>query len=269
MSKTVSFRGAKIAYKEKGKGRAVVLIHGFLGSKEVWKDHFSRLSKHFRVIAIDMPGHGASDCIGYLHSMELMAEAVSAVLKACNIRKVVLVGHSMGAYVALAFAELFPDAVLGLLMINSTAKGDSPQRKQSREQLIELVKKDRKRAVDLLIPTFFNLRKRNTHWKIKAYRTLAEYCSERGILASIEGIKNRKEREIILKFAPFPYAIIAGEADTLLPEASLMQQARLGEKGYYVLLEDSGHMSLLDEVERVYGVIKTFASKLKLAKRSE
>ena len=80
MEKSISFRNGKIAFSDEGKGRVVVLIHGFLGSKEIWNSVHASLAKNYRVIAIDLPGHGSSDCFGYVHSMELMAKAIKEIL---------------------------------------------------------------------------------------------------------------------------------------------------------------------------------------------
>lgn len=254
------FRGAQISYSTKGKGRCIVLIHGFLGSKEIWEDYQKRLSKKFRVVCIDLAGHGQSECIGYVHNMELLAESVKALLKHLNIRKTIIAGHSLGGYVGLAFSEKYPDSVLGLMLINSSAKGDSQKKKQSRDKLINLVKKDMNRAIELLVPSFFNLKKRNTTWQIKRYLKFAQKCSERGIIASVEGMKIRKEREIILKFAPFPFMYLIGKSDSIFPEKNLIQEASLGENGSYVILEESSHMSLMEEPEKVYRHLKNFAS---------
>ncbi|MBL4708448.1 MAG: alpha/beta hydrolase [Flavobacteriales bacterium] len=260
MSANFLFRGAQISYTTKGKGRCIVLIHGFLGSKEIWNDYQKRLSKKFKVVCIDLAGHGESECIGYVHNMELLAESIKALLKHLNVRKTVIAGHSLGGYVSLAFAEKYPDSVLGLMLINSSAKGDNSTRRQSRNQLIDLVKKDRKRAIELLVPGFFNLKKRNTTWQIKRYLKYAHNCSERGIIASIEGMKLRKEREIVLKFAPFPFIYLIGKYDSIFPEENLIEESNLGEKGSHFILEESSHMSLMEEQEKVYRYLKEFAS---------
>ena len=109
MIKTYLYKKATVTFSDTGKGRVVVLLHGFLGSHQIWEQTISFLSKSFRVIAIDLPGHGSSDCIGYIHTMELQAKCIKAVMDCLRLKKYVLVGHSMGGYAALAFAELFPD----------------------------------------------------------------------------------------------------------------------------------------------------------------
>ena len=108
------FKFGKIAFTVNGKGRAVVLLHGFLGSSQTWELMTEALSKNFKVICIDLPGHGQSECFGYTHSMELMAQSVKAVMDTLRLKKYVIIGHSMGGYTGLAFAELYPDFLRGL-----------------------------------------------------------------------------------------------------------------------------------------------------------
>src|ERR1044072_4356356 len=115
---TVKVLGAKIRYADVGKGRVVVLLHGFLENLEVWfgNGFAQELAKHYRVIAIDLPGHGKSECVGYVHRMERMAAVVKAVMDGLGLRRYTVAGHSMGGYAALAFAEKFRENVCGLCL---------------------------------------------------------------------------------------------------------------------------------------------------------
>lgn len=255
------FRGAKIAYSTKGKGRTILLIHGFLGAKEIWNDFESRLARNFKVISIDLPGHGKSHCIGYVHNMELLADCCKHLLTHLSVRKAIVVGHSLGGYVGLAFGEKFPDSVLGLMLVNSTAKGDSEERKKSRNQLIKLVKKDRQKLLDVLVPSFFSLQTRKTKWQINSYLKMANNCTEQGIIATAEGMKIRKEREIVLKFAPYPYRYIIGAQDSILNPNQLIKETEIGQFGTYTLLDDASHMSLLENKEQVFKEIKLFSKR--------
>src|ERR1035437_7644456 len=135
------FRKIKVRYTDNGEGRVIVLLHGFLGSHEIWSECVKKLSKKFRIIAIDLPGHGETPAIGYYHSMELLAQSVKAVLDKIGVRRYLIVGHSMGGYAALAFAELYPENVSGLCMFHSTSYADSEGKKKDRDRIIGLVKK--------------------------------------------------------------------------------------------------------------------------------
>ncbi len=128
----LDYKNAAIFYTDQGKGTVVVLIHGFLENSTMWDKITPELSKRNRVITIDLLGHGKSDCLGYVHSMELFAETIAAVLKELRIRKCILVGHSLGGYVALAFAEQHPQKVKGLCLMNATSNEDNSERKSLR-----------------------------------------------------------------------------------------------------------------------------------------
>jgi pimeloyl-ACP methyl ester carboxylesterase len=128
MLKTCLYKGEKVFFTDTGKGRVVVLLHGFLGSKQIWKKTAENLARSYRVISIDLPGHGQSPCYGYVHSMELMAKCVKAVMDSLRLKRYVIVGHSMGGYAALAFADLFPDNLRGLCLFHSTAYPESQPR---------------------------------------------------------------------------------------------------------------------------------------------
>ncbi|MBE0423984.1 MAG: alpha/beta fold hydrolase, partial [Lutibacter sp.] len=136
------YKNAKIHFTSTGIGSAVVLIHGFLENSLMWQEVSQELSKRNRVICIDLLGHGKTGNLGYIHSMEDQAQMVKAVLNHLKVRKYILVGHSMGGYVALAFAKLFPSNVKGLCLMNSTALPDSEEKKLNRDRAIKAVKQN-------------------------------------------------------------------------------------------------------------------------------
>ena len=140
MLKSIVFRNGKVQFSDTGKGRVVVLLHGFLGSCQIWQSAIDDLSKSYRVIAIDLPGHGGTDCFGYVHTSEFNAKCVKAVMDSLRLKKYVIVGHSMGGFAALAFAELYPDNLRGLCLYHSTAFADSEEKKRDRTRSIKVVK---------------------------------------------------------------------------------------------------------------------------------
>ena len=111
-------KGITINYSSAGTGTAIVLLHGFLENKTMWNDFLPTLSEGHQVVTVDLLGHGETGCLGPVHSMEDMAESVHAVLKELKLKKSILIGHSMGGYVALAFAEKYPDELAGLCLMN-------------------------------------------------------------------------------------------------------------------------------------------------------
>ncbi len=257
-----NFKQAKIAYTVSGKGRAVVLLHGFLGSSKSWETTKNALAKQFKVICIELPGHGQSDCFGYVHSMELMAQAVKAVVDNLRLKKYVLIGHSMGGYASLAFAELFPDFVRGLCLFHSTSYADSEQKKRDRNQAIRIVKNNHDIYVRATINNLFNTHQlKHLKKEILVTQQIARKTSKRGIIAALEGMKNRPSRDVVLHFANYPVLFIIGKYDNLLPMQSLLDQAEIAKHKDVLLLEKAGHMGFLEEPEICIKHLKRFIRK--------
>ena len=128
----LAYKNVDIYYTDQGKGTAIILIHGFLENASMWNDIAPELSKRNRVITVDLLGHGNSDCLGYVHSMELFAETIKAVIKHLKIRKYILVGHSLGGYISLALAKTNPLQIKGLCLVNSTSNEDPEERKKTK-----------------------------------------------------------------------------------------------------------------------------------------
>ena len=254
------FKKIKVYYSDTGKGRVIVLLHGFLGSHEIWSEFIKRLSKKFRVIAIDFPGHGQTPSIGYYHSMELLAQSVKAVLNKAGVRRYVIAGHSMGGYAALAFAELYPENVSGLCLFHSVSYPDSEDKKKERERVIRLVKKEHKHYISEVITSLFapeNLEKVKTEAE-KAKR-IASAVSKQSIINSLEGMKERKNRDMILKFAEYPVLFICGKKDSVINYETIYHQIGYCKYPSLLMLEDAGHMGFYEAPRETLKELKSFA----------
>ncbi|MFI5164537.1 MAG: alpha/beta fold hydrolase [Bacteroidia bacterium] len=254
------FRQTKIRYSDKGKGRVIVLLHGFLESLEIWEEFSIKLSKSFRVIAIDLPGHGQTPCIGYIHSMELMAECVKAVMDSLALKKYVVVGHSMGGYVALAFAELFPQQLSGLCLFHSTAMPDSEEKKKDRDRVAEIVRQDRTKYISELIPKLFaqeNLSLLKD--EVSKAKQIAMDTPKEGIVAALKGMKERPSRELILKNIYCPVLFIIGKKDVLLAWENLLLLTGLPKKSFNIVLEHAGHMGFYEAPEETFKAVRKFS----------
>lgn len=258
---TLAFKNIQVSYTDEGKGTAIVFLHGFLEDKSIWKDFSNQLSDKHRVVTIDLLGHGKSECLSYIHTMEEMAEAVYFVLRKLKIRKFFLVGHSLGGYVSLAMAEEFPDNIKGLCMFHSSARGDSLEKQKDRDKAIKVVKRNKNLFINEAIPNLFYTKNKPYQKEIDQIKEIALNTSTQAIVAALEGMKNRMDREIILNFAPYPVLYIIGKEDKILPYESLIEQAELPEKGSYLLLEDVGHVGFIEARDKTLKALKTFFSK--------
>ncbi|MCM5662167.1 alpha/beta fold hydrolase [Galbibacter mesophilus] len=256
-----NFKGTDIFYKDAGKGPAVVLLHGFLENMSIWDSLKEKLVKKYRVITIDLLGHGKTGCLGYVHTMELMAETVKAILDELKIRRVSLIGHSMGGYVALAFAEANPDQVKALALVNSTARADSEEKKKNRDRAIEMVKKNHKSFVRMGISNLFRPKNRKIFAEeIKALKKEALKTPLQGIVAALEGMKIRDDREILLHFTPFAKLMIIGKKDPVLDHAALIEQTQNTE--VKVVEFPDGHMSFIENQSQFIDNVKKFLKKI-------
>src|SRR5690606_18111255 len=137
----LNFKSSKFDYTRQGNGKAIVLLHGFLENQTMWEPFLPLLSEKHTVITIDLPGHGKSESNGHVHSKEFIAEVVEAVLIQEKIAQATFIGHSMGGYVTLAFAEKHPEMCSEIVLINSSPKSDTAERKVNRNRAIAMVKK--------------------------------------------------------------------------------------------------------------------------------
>lgn len=262
MIRYASFKQTKVRFSDKGKGRAIVLLHGFLESLEVWDELSDRLAKQYRVIAIDLPGFGGTPSIGYVHSMELMAECVKAVMDSIGYRRYVLVGHSMGGYTALAFAELYNDNVSGLCLMNSTAAPDSEEKKKNRDTVIKIIKENPRHFINAFYETLFSPVKVDRFRKeIEQLKERSEKFAKQGIVNALEGMKDRKKREGILEMAEYPVLFVIGKQDGVIPYQSVLDQAKQARDSTVLLLENSAHMSFYEEKEPVLKALRKFVRK--------
>lgn len=262
MYKQAIYKSTPVRYIDEGKGRAIVLLHGFLESVDMWKDFVEKLSGSYRVIAIDLPGHGQTGCLGYVHSMDLMGECVKHVLKLLKIRKALFVGHSMGGYVSLAIAEKHPDDVKGICLFHSSAAADNELKKKDRDRLIELVKYSKKDFVKNLIPNLFaKENKKKLSKEISALKKAAKKTPKQGIIAALEGMKERREREILLRFCSYPIMFIIGKNDPVINFDAIMEQVSLPRNCTTIILDSAAHMGFLEAKEETLSAVSNFARK--------
>ena len=238
-------KNTTIFYTHHGKGDAVVLLHGFLENSNIWEPFVAELSKNNRIICIDLLGHGKTGCLGKIHTMELMAECVHIVLKQLKIYKAIFIGHSMGAYVGLAFAEIKPECVTRLCLVNSTAEADSIEKQKNRERAIEAVKHYPETFIRMGISNLFQSKNRVVFSNdIKRITNEALQMSSQAIIASLEGMKIRKDRTHILKNSRFKQMMIIGKKDPVLNYDRLIQQTN--NTAVKIIEFPDGHMSYIE-----------------------
>jgi len=254
-------KGINIFYTDCGTGVPVVLLHGFLENSTMYNAFIPVLSKNNRIICVDLLGHGKTGCLGYIHSMELMADIVKAVLNHLKISQCIIIGHSMGGYVALALAEKNPKDVIGLCLMNSTANADSSERKKNRDRAIIAVKQNYKTFVRIAVVNLFRPKNRRIFSKqIKFIKEEALKMPVQGIVAALEGMKIRKDREQLFKNSAYEKLMIISKKDPVLDFKSLIKQTK--NSNIKVAEFPDGHMSHVENETLFLHTIMHFIEKI-------
>jgi len=227
----------------------------------MWNPHVEELAKRNRVVCVDLLGHGQTNCLGYVHSMEDQADMVHHVLHELKIRKAILVGHSMGGYIALAFAELYPEMMKGLVLMNSTSRADSDERKTNRDRAILAVKQNYTTFIRMSIANLFseNNRERLSN-EIELVRNEALKTPLQGIVAALEGMKTRNDREVILHFTTYPILLILGKQDPVLNYEE--NKTQIENTKVELVTFDDGHMSHIENKDDLTKVLLGFLKKV-------
>ena len=248
------YNEAPIHYTIKGKGPCLVLLHGFLLSPSIWVDLTPKLSKKNKVIIIDLPGHGKSGCVAETHTMELMAEVVHFILEENKIEQASFIGHSMGGYISLAFAEKYKSKVNTLVLLNSSTEEDSQERKINRDRAIKIIKHNKDVFIMMAIRSLFPETKQKKHQDFIAI--LSENAisfSTEGIIASIKGMKVRKDRTSVLKSFKGKKYMISGIEDPIIPILNTEEIAKSSKTKLFKV--NSGHMSINENIDEIIKIM--------------
>lgn len=257
------YKHLPVHFTDTGTGPVVVLLHGFLENLSMWDDFVEAIGKRFRVICIDLLGHGQTPALGYVHSMEEMAEAVKAVLDHLRLRRYAVIGHSMGGYVALALAEAFPDNIRALGLFYSTAKEDAEEKKEMRLRAMDAIKQNPGLFVSTMIPGLFTEENKTKYrTEIDAAIAEAKQMSKQGILAGMAGMRERKNREALLHFGPYPVLIISGRQDPRIPLEE-MQSQMAAPNVIAKHITEHGHMGHIEDKDKCLALLLDFLKQTK------
>ncbi len=242
--------------------KCVVLLHGYLESMLVWEDFVPLLYKQVRVVTLDLPGHGISEVKGEIHTMEYLAEVVYNALRALNIGRCLLVGHSMGGYVATAFAEAHGDMLDGVVLFSSTPNADTESKRENRRREIELVRSGKNDLLARTAPAagFAESNRQRMRDYIDDLTEQVIITEDDGIVALLNGMIQRKDRNEVLRQSPVRQMFIFGMQDGYIPEEVARNLALEHPQARVEWLENSGHMGFLEEPSRSAELLLDFVA---------
>lgn len=250
----------KLYYRREGNGPVLVLLHGFPATGSLWDEIPAKLSDRFTLIIPDLPGTGNSELEGEVTTLTEVAESIKAALDDTGIDKAVIAGHSMGGYVALAFAQAYPATIAGVALVHSTAAADDPAKKDLRKKTIELIRKGGKDSfVRSFVPTLFSSEFRNANpGRIEAQIAESSTMPEATMIAFYTAMMERKDSQDFIKTADTPVQWIIGADDSIIPAEKVMQQACLSDVNFIHLYEGVGHMSMIEGPVRLASDLEKF-----------
>lgn len=254
------YKEGRIRFFDTGKGITVVLLHGYLESAEIWNGFREQLSKNFRVIAIDLPGHGESDVFGETHTMEFMAEAVIALIDSLNAGKAFIIGHSMGGYVTLAMADMYAEKLSGYCLFHSQPFPDPPVSIEKRQREISMVREGKK---NLLYPQNIEMMFADTNLEIfrdevNRSKQIASRTPAEGIIAVQNGMIQRTSRKSVMETGKIPCLWILGALDNYIPLNVVKDKLNLPVNARIIVLERSGHMGFIEEQQESLRMVTEF-----------
>jgi len=264
MEKTTAYRDKEIFYQAHGKGKAVVLIHGFAEDGTIWDDHVNRLQNNFRLIIPDIPGSGRSSLISPAPTIEDYADCIRAIMHTEKITDCVMIGHSMGGYITLAFAERYPDLLKGIGFFHSTAYADSEEKKDTRRKSIAFIRQyGAAPFIEQFTPNLFseNFKKKNPHIvSVLAQRYIN--FDPVSLISYHEAMLQRPDRTHILKTFPNPVLFIIGEQDKAIPLQESLLQSHIPQLSFIHILENTAHMGMMEDIHESTISVESFLKQI-------
>jgi pimeloyl-ACP methyl ester carboxylesterase len=263
MIKTINFQHLpKLSYQITGSGAAIMLLHGFPANMHLWRLVTPELEDYFTVITPNLPACSAESIGSIELSIEMMADAIAAIANAEALPGMVLVAHSMGAYVALALAERYPHLVDGLTIVHSSGLADGPERQEARKRSVDIILNGGKNAfIRQMIPNLFATGFAELHPEMiqDQYAVGMEYPAVN--LAALQlAMLKRPDRTTILQQAAFPMQWIFGENDNVIPYKQTLQQVALANFNFVSLYKNCGHMAMLENPVQLSKDILNFSN---------
>lgn len=234
--------GIELAYTRHGKGNPLVLLHGFPLDHHIWDEIVPLLEDKFDLIIPDLRGFGNSTTVNTPYTMDDFASDIAGLLDQLGIQKTAIAGHSMGGYIALAFARLFPDRVTGLGLVASQTLSDPPDRKEGRyKTAAEVAETGIGGVVDAMTTKF-------TH--DPTLQTFARESMKKqqpaAYVGALKAMAERQDSTPLLNSMTYPVVVIHGDADVLIPIERGREVRDAVTHAHFVELIGVGHMPMME-----------------------
>jgi pimeloyl-ACP methyl ester carboxylesterase len=262
-TKELNYTGRRLVYRSIGSGPLVVLLHGFGEDGNVWKNQLALFPQH-QLLVPDLPGSGQSEAIDDM-SMEGLAAAIKALVDAegGEATRIVLIGHSMGGYITLAFAERYPDRLLSFGLFHSTAFADSEEKKEIRRKGIRFIEQHGAWAfLQTSTPNLYAPATREQRpERIDEHLATLHNFSAAALVSYYKAMIQRPDRTAVLAQSKVPVLFVMGRHDNAVPLQDGLRQCYLPQIAYIHILAHSGHMGMQEEPTEANHILSRFVMK--------
>jgi pimeloyl-ACP methyl ester carboxylesterase len=247
--RNLKYQSKEIFYQVKGEGAAVVLLHGFGEDGTIWKNQ-EHIFRGYKLIIPNLPGTGDSEMISDM-SMEGLAAVVHSIVLQERAEPCTMIGHSMGGYVTLAYAEKYGSGLNGFGLFHSSAFADNEAKKETRQKGIAFIKENGAAAfLKTIIPNLYSTRTREKNPSlIEKHLKAAKSFKPEALIAYYEAMMARPDRTEVLKLADVPVLFIMGREDQAVPIEDGLKQSHFPNIAQIQVLEKTAHMGMIEETE--------------------
>jgi pimeloyl-ACP methyl ester carboxylesterase len=268
-TRTQTVNGTPLSYDERGPagavgtGTTVMLVHGFPLDGRMWEAQAQALADAgHRVITPDLRGFGRSRSDSPF-SIESVADDLHELATSLRATPFVLAGLSMGGYVALAYVKKYPRDLRALALVDTKAEADTPEGKQGRQKMIELVRKEGSKAVaDQMMPKMLAKDSAARPHLAASLRSIMEACPPKTIEHALAAMRDRPDRSGELGSITVPTLVLVGDSDAITPPDVARSMADKIPGSQLVTIRGAGHMSPMEQPEQVTRALHSFLQSL-------
>ena len=260
MQKIIATLNSTLSYSLYGKGEPILLLHGFAEDSRIWNKQVSFLKNKYQLIVPDLRGSGASLIDDKPISIEDFADDIKQILDAENISTCIMLGHSMGGYITLAFAEKYPSSLLAFGLIHSSAYADNEEKKEARRKSIDFIREhDAFEFIKTTIPKLFAEKFNQQHKEqVDELIEQGKQFSKEVLIAYYEAMINRPDRTQVLKKSTLPVLFFIGEEDKAVNPQDAIEQTSLPVVCKVKLVKGIAHMGMLEATDELNECIDEF-----------
>lgn len=249
----ININGIELAYERHGKGNPLVLLHGYPLDHHLWDEMVPLLKDKFDLIVPDLRGFGESTTVDTPYTMDDLASDIVGLLNQIDIHKAAVAGHSMGGYVALAFARLYPERVGGFGLVSSQVLADPPDRKEGRyKTAADVAEKGISGVVETMTPKFTS----DPRWQAFARQNM-EAQQPAAYIGALKAMAERVDSTPLLSTMKYPVVVIHGDADTLIPIDRAREVKAAVPNAHLVEIKGAGHMPMCEASEETAKALMT------------